>query len=29
MSFEESGGILFSGDAFGSFKTLDGGIFDD
>jgi flavorubredoxin len=29
MSFEESGGILCSGDAFGSFKTLDGGIFDD
>ncbi|MDD4961299.1 MAG: FprA family A-type flavoprotein, partial [Candidatus Marinimicrobia bacterium] len=29
MSFEEKNGILFSGDAFGSFKTLDGGIFDD
>lgn len=29
MSFEENTGILFSGDAFGSFKTLDGGIFDD
>ncbi|MBW6457541.1 MAG: FprA family A-type flavoprotein [FCB group bacterium] len=29
MSFEETNGILFSGDAFGSFKTLDGGIFDD
>jgi flavorubredoxin len=29
MSLEETNGILFSGDAFGSFKTLDGGIFDD
>jgi flavorubredoxin len=29
MSFEENKGILFPGDAFGSFKTLDGGIFDD
>ncbi len=29
MTFDETDGILFSGDAFGSFKTLDGGIFDD
>ncbi len=29
MTYEESNKILFSGDAFGSFGTLDGGIFDD
>ncbi len=29
VTFEETNGILFSGDAFGSFGTLDGGIFDD
>jgi flavorubredoxin len=29
MTFETKTGILFSGDAFGSFKSLDGGIFDD
>ena len=29
VSFEETNQILFSGDAFGSFGTLDGGIFDD
>ncbi|MBN2780770.1 MAG: FprA family A-type flavoprotein [Candidatus Marinimicrobia bacterium] len=29
MTFDETDGILFSGDAFGSFKTLDGGVFDD
>lgn len=29
MTFEENNGILFSGDAFGSFGSLDGGIFDD
>lgn len=29
VSFEETNGILFSGDAFGSFGTLDGGVFDD
>ena len=29
MTFDEQDGILFSGDAFGSFKSLDGGIFDD
>ena len=29
MTFEPTSGILFSGDAFGSFKALDGGIFDD
>ncbi|MDZ7820719.1 MAG: FprA family A-type flavoprotein [Candidatus Marinimicrobia bacterium] len=29
MTFEEHEGILFSGDAFGSFKTLDASIFDD
>jgi len=28
-TFEETNGILFSGDAFGSFGTLDGGVFDD
>jgi flavorubredoxin len=29
VTFEENQGILFSGDAFGSYGTLDGGIFDD
>lgn len=29
VSYEETNKILFSGDAFGSFGTLDGGIFDD
>lgn len=29
MTFEETHGILFSGDAFGSFGSLDGGVFDD
>ncbi len=29
MTFETISGILFSGDAFGGFGTLDGGIFDD
>ncbi|MCY1720845.1 FprA family A-type flavoprotein [Prolixibacteraceae bacterium Z1-6] len=29
ITFEETNGILFSGDAFGSYGTLDGGIFDD
>ncbi len=29
MTFEKSTGLLFSGDAFGGFGTLDGGIFDD
>ena len=29
VTFEETAKILFSGDAFGSFGTLDGGIFDD
>lgn len=29
MTFDETDGILFSGDAFGSFGTLDGGVFDD
>ncbi len=29
MTYEASAGILFSGDAFGGFGTLDGGIFDD
>lgn len=29
MTFDEKDGILFSGDAFGSFRTLDGGVFDD
>lgn len=28
MTFEESNGILFSGDAFGSYGTLDGGVID-
>jgi len=29
VTWESSKGILFSGDAFGAFGTLDGGIFDD
>lgn len=29
ISFEETTGILFSGDAFGSFGALSGGVFDD
>ncbi len=29
MTYDSTGGVLFSGDAFGSFRTLDGGIFDD
>ena len=29
MTYEETGKVLFSGDAFGGFGTLDGGIFDD
>jgi flavorubredoxin len=29
MTYEPSAGILFSGDAFGAFGTLDDGIFDD
>jgi len=29
VTFNESEQILFSGDAFGSFGTLDGGVFDD
>jgi flavorubredoxin len=29
LSFEKNKGILFSGDAFGGFGSLDGGIFDD
>lgn len=29
MTLETTKGILFSGDAFGSFGTLDGGVFDD
>ncbi len=29
VSFETTQKILFSGDAFGSFGTLDGGVFDD
>jgi Uncharacterized flavoproteins len=29
VTFESNNGILFSGDAFGAFGTLDGGIFDD
>lgn len=29
VSFEKTTGTLFSADAFGSFGTLDGGIFDD
>ncbi len=29
MSYDQTEGILFSGDAFGMFGTLDGGVFDD
>lgn len=29
MTYDQTDQILFSGDAFGSFGTLDGGIFDD
>lgn len=29
MTYDKTTGVLFSGDAFGSFGTLDGGIFDD
>ena len=29
VTFDSSTGILFSNDAFGSFGTLDGGVFDD
>lgn len=29
MTFDSTNGILFSGDAFGSFGALEGGIFDD
>ena len=29
VTYEETNKILFSGDAFGSYGTLDGGIFDD
>ncbi len=29
VTYEENNKILFSGDAFGSYGTLDGGIFDD
>ncbi len=29
MSYDTTDGILFSGDAFGSFGTLNGGLFDD
>ena len=29
VSYEVNSGILFAGDAFGSYGTLDGGIFDD
>ncbi len=29
VTYEETAKIVFSGDAFGSFGTLDGGIFDD
>jgi flavorubredoxin len=29
MTYETTHQLLFSGDAFGSFGTLDGGIFDD
>ena len=29
MTYERSSRVLFAGDAFGSFKALDGGIFDD
>lgn len=29
MSYDQTEGLLFSGDAFGMFGTLDGGVFDD
>lgn len=29
MSYDMTDGVLFSGDAFGMFGTLDGGVFDD
>jgi len=29
MTYEASSGMLFTGDAFGGFGTLDGGVFDD
>lgn len=29
MTYDKTSRVLFSGDAFGSFKSLDGGIFDD
>ncbi|MCF7886699.1 MAG: MBL fold metallo-hydrolase, partial [Candidatus Marinimicrobia bacterium] len=29
MTYDQTDGVLFSGDAFGGFGTLDGGIFDD
>lgn len=29
MTYEITNGVLFSGDAFGGFGTLDGGVFDD
>ncbi len=29
MTYEQKSGVLFSGDAFGGFGTLDGGVFDD
>ncbi|MEF9950383.1 MAG: FprA family A-type flavoprotein, partial [Mucinivorans sp.] len=29
MTYDETDGVLFSADAFGTFGTLDGGIFDD
>jgi flavorubredoxin len=29
MTYDETDKVLFSGDAFGSFGTLDGGVFDD
>lgn len=29
MTYDQTDGVLFSGDAFGTFGTLDGGVFDD
>lgn len=29
MTYDEASRVLFAGDAFGSFKALDGGLFDD
>lgn len=29
MTYESTAGVLFSGDAFGGFGSLDGGVFDD